>query len=479
MMQAVLYLMMVQAALGVFDIVYHHELTERIAWRKSAALELQLHGIRNLIYAAIFFSLGWLAWNGAFAWLFAVILIAEVGLTLWDFVEEDRSRDLPPSERVTHALLAVNYGALIALLAPEIWRWAAAPTGLAWADRGLLSWFMTAVTPGVLFWGLRDLNRARRVRAWPASDVSQAQAALPAAMSFLITGGTGFIGARLAQALAAAGHRVTIVTRNRRKASRLAGPLMLVDSIALLDSGMSFDAVINLAGEPVANARWTAAKKMRILNSRLDVTNALVRFIAQAERKPAVLVSASAIGFYGTGGETLFDEATLPRRNFTHQLCALWEESARQAEDHGVRVCLMRFGLVLGPGGGVLGGMMPAFELGLGGPIGAGRQWMSWVHIDDAIGLILHAVGDTRLRGPINVAAPLAVRNREFARQLGHALRRPSFMRLPAFVLRLLFGEMAEEMFLDGQRVLPKAALASGYRFRFPDLRSALTAIVR
>jgi uncharacterized protein len=477
-MQAVLYLMIVQALLGIFDIVYHHELTERITWRKSAALELKLHGVRNLLYAVIFLSLGWLAWNGALAWLFAAILIAEVGITLWDFVEEDRSRDLPPSERVTHALLAVNYGALIALLAPEIWHWAAEPTGLIWTDRGLLSWFMTLVTPGLVFWGLRDLNRARHVRAWTAPETPHL-AGLPSAMSFLITGGTGFIGSRLAQMLVAAGHRVTIVTRDRRKAARLAGPLAIVDSVDLLEPGQRFDALINLAGEPVANGRWTAAKKMRILNSRLETTDALVRFIARAEHKPSVLISASAVGFYGTGGETLFEEGSHPRANFTHQLCASWEDRARQAEESSVRVCLMRFGLVLGRGGGMLGGMMPAFELGMGGPIGSGKQWMSWVHIDDAIGLILHAVAGPGLQGPINITAPQPVRNHDFARQLGRALRRPSLMPLPAFALRLLFGEMAEEMFLDGQRVVPKAAEASGYRFQFPDLKSALTAIVR
>jgi uncharacterized protein len=139
----------------------------------------------------------------------------------------------------------------------------------------------------------------------------------------------------------------------------------------------------------------------------------------------------------------------------------------------------MRFGLVLGRGGGVLGGMMPAFELGMGGPIGSGRQWMPWVHMDDAIGLILHAVADPRLRGAINVTAPAAVRNRDFARLLGRTLRRPAVMPLPAFALRLLFGEMAEEMFLDGQRVVPKVAEASGYKFQFPDLKSALAAIIR
>ncbi len=478
-MQAIFYLMLLQMLLGLFDIVYHHEMTERLTWRKSAVLELRLHGVRNLFYAVIFFTLGWLSWNGALAWIFAAILIAEIGLTLWDFVEEDRSRDLPASERVTHALLAVNYGAIIALLAPEILRWSAAPSGFAWADRGLLTWLMTIATPGLIFWGLRDLNRARRLLQMPAADNAGVSAVFPAPMSFLITGGTGFIGARLAHCLTAAGHRVTIVTRDRRKAARLTGPLAVVDHIDLLDPGQRFDAIVNLAGEPVANARWTAAKKARILDSRLKTTDALVEFIAAAEQKPAVLISASAIGFYGRGGEAVFDESSAATPNFTHRLCARWEESAARAEGHGVRVCLLRFGLVLGPGGGVLGGMMPAFEFGGGGPIGSGRQWMSWVHIDDAIGLILHAISDANLRGPVNVTAPDAVRNRDFARQLGRALRRPAFIPLPAFVLRLLFGEMAEEMFLDGQRVLPKAAEASGYRFRYPDLPAALAAIVR
>lgn len=203
-MQAIFYLMLLQALLGLFDIVYHHEMTERLTWRKSAVLELRLHGVRNLLYAVIFVTLGWLSWNGALAWLFIAILVAEVGLTLWDFVEEDRSRDLPASERVTHALLAVNYGAMVALLAPEILSWSAMPAGLAWANRGLLTWLMTIATPGLTFWGLRDLNRARRLRAMPLMDSAGVSSLLPIPMSFLITGGTGFIGARLAQCLTAA-----------------------------------------------------------------------------------------------------------------------------------------------------------------------------------------------------------------------------------------------------------------------------------
>lgn len=372
----------------------------------------------------------------------------------------------------------MNYGAILALLVPEIVQWATAPTGIAWADRGLLTWLGTAAVPGLVFWGFRDLNRARRLQGLPETGGVRPNELAPSPMSFLITGATGFIGSRLAQCLAAAGHRVTIVARDRRKAARLSGSLMVVDRIDLLDAGRRFDAIVNLAGEPVANARWTAAKKARILNSRLETTDALVQFIESAEHKPAVLISASAIGYYGTGGDSTFDEASDAKANFTHRLCARWEQSAMKAEKHGVRVCLLRFGLVLGPGGGVLGGMMPAFEFGGGGPIGNGRQWMSWVHIDDTIGLILHAIANENLRGPINVTAPGAVRNRDFARELGRALQRPALMPLPAFALRLLFGQMAEEMFLDGQRVLPRAAETSGYRFRYPDLPAALAAIV-
>ncbi|MDJ0942988.1 MAG: TIGR01777 family oxidoreductase [Kiloniellales bacterium] len=478
-MELVLYLFLVQAPLGAFDIVYHHEITERLTWRRAAVAELRLHAARNLFYVVIFFSLAWIEWRGIYAWLFAAVLVAEIGITLWDFLVEDRTRDLPGSERVLHSVLAIAYGAILAVLLPVVWGWAALPSGVAWVDRGWLSWVMTLYSGGVLFWGLRDHLRARALaRRSPAARPNAARD-LPARRSVLITGGTGFIGRRLSADLIAAGHRVTVVTRDKRKLRDVEGPVAAVDRLDQLDPELCFDAVVNLAGEPVANGRWTPKKKREILRSRLETTRDVVAFIARAKTRPPVLISASALGYYGFGADAAFDEDTEPRPSFGNEVCEAWEAAALEAEKLGVRVCCLRIGLVLSAEGGALGQMLLPFELGLGGPIGRGRQWMSWIHMDDMLGLILRALADERFAGPINATAPQPLRNRDFARALGRVLRRPAVLPLPARALRFALGEMAEELLLGGQRILPKRAEELGYRFRHPELEGALKDILR
>ena len=478
-MELVLYLFLVQGPLGAFDIVYHHEITERLTWRRSAVAELRLHAARNLFYTVIFFSLAWIEWHGVYAWLFAAVLVAEIGITLWDFLVEDRTRDLPGTERVTHTVLAIAYGAILAVLLPVVWGWAALPSGVAWVDRGWLSWVMTLYGGGVLFWGIRDHLRARALaRRSPAARPNAARD-LPARRSVLVTGGTGLIGRRLCADLIAAGHRVTVVTRDKRKLRDVEGPVAAVDRLDQLDPELCFDAVVNLAGEPVANGRWTPEKKREIRRSRLETTRDAVAFIARAKTRPAVLVSASALGYYGFGADTPFDEDSEPRPSFGQELCGAWEAEALEAEKLGVQVCCLRIGLVLAAEGGALGSMLLPFELGLGGPIGRGRQWMSWIHMDDMVGLILRALADERFRGPVNATAPNPVRNRDFARTLGRVLRRPAVLPLPSRALRFALGEMAEELLLGGQCILPKRAQELGYRFRHPELEGALKDILR
>lgn len=478
-MELVLYLFLVQAPLGAFDIVYHHEVTERLTWRRDAVKELRLHAARNLFYVAIFFSLAWIEWRGLYAWLFAAVLLAEILITIWDFLVEDRTRDLPGSERVLHTVLAIAYGAILALLLPVVWGWAALPSGVAWVDRGWLSWVMTLYSAGVLFWGIRDHLRARSLARRSASARANPARELPARQSVLVTGGTGFIGRRLCADLIAAGHRVTILTRDKRKLRDFPGPIAALDRLDQLDPELCFDAVINLAGEPVANGRWTERKKREILRSRIETTRDLVAFIARAKKKPAVLVSASALGFYGYGVDAPFDEESLPGASFGQEICSAWEAEACKAEELGVRVCCLRIGLVLSAEGGMLGQMLLPFELGLGGPIGNGLQWTSWIHMDDMVGLILRAVGDETFRGPINATAPQPVRNRDFARSLGRVLRRPAVLRIPAGPLRLALGEMADALLLGGQCILPKRAQELGYRFQHPELEAALKDLLR
>lgn len=235
--------------------------------------------------------------------------------------------------------------------------------------------------------------------------------------------------------------------------------------------------MFNLAGEPVAEGRWTAEKKARIRDSRVLGTRRLVEGLKQLDRRPRVLVSASAVGWYADSGDRELTEAEPPADTFLGEVCAAWEQEARAAEPLGIRVVLVRIGLVLGPGGGAMGQMLPLFRLGLGGRLGSGRQWMPWIHLDDLVGLLLFAARCETLRGPMNAAAPHPVTNAEFTRTLGRVLHRPAFLPAPAFGLRLALGEFASVL-LASQRVLPRAALAAGYEFQYSELEPALRSVV-
>ena len=303
-------------------------------------------------------------------------------------------------------------------------------------------------------------------------------ALLPPRQSILVTGGTGFIGARLCEILIEEGHQVTVLTRDPRNGRRFRGRVTLIDNLTTLGRDTRFDAIVNLAGEPVVAGRWTAQRRRALIDSRLATTRAVVRFIARSRRKPAVLVSGSAIGFYGCDEESSFTEDSPGRPAFTHELCAAWEEAALAAASQGVRVCLLRTGIVLGAAGGALARMLLPFELGFGGRMGSGRQWMSWIHRDDLVGLIIHAIAVETVRGPLNGTAPEPVRNADFARALGRALHRPALLPLPGFALRWALGQLAEEVLLGGQRVLPRKAAETGYQFLYPTLDEALREIV-
>ena len=293
-------------------------------------------------------------------------------------------------------------------------------------------------------------------------------------MHILITGGSGFIGSALCPTLADQGHRITVVSRHpQRTAGQFTGDITTVDSLDALSDEAAVDAIINLAGAPIIAKRWTAARKQVLLNSRIDTTHKLIRYIEGAARKPACLISASAVGYYGDQGDQVVTEQTAPKPDFAHSLCERWEQAALEASELGVRVCLLRIGLVAGRGGGFLQRMLLPFKLGLGGPIGAGTQWMPWVHIDDVIGMINWLLRDEQHRGPFNVTAPNPVTNLAFSHGLGRVLHRPARLPLPAGVLKLAMGEMSE-LLLTGQKALPQRALDGGYTFAFDDLQAAL-----
>ena len=294
-------------------------------------------------------------------------------------------------------------------------------------------------------------------------------------MQALVTGATGFLG----RALVARLDRPRVLSRDpsRAKASLPAAeafPWVAEAGPPPAESVEGADAVFHLAGDPVAEGRWTAEKKRRIRDSRILGTRNLVLALGAAKARPKVLVAASAVGIYGARGDETLTEASAQGSDFLATVCAEWEAEARKAEAHGVRVVSLRIGLVLGAGGGALAAMLLPFRLGLGAPLGNGRQWMPWIHRDDVLGLALFAAGKDSLSGPVNAVSPGAVTNRDFTKALGRALGRPTFAPpVPRFVLRAGFGEFAGVL-LASQRVVPAAALAAGYRFLHGEITGAL-----
>ncbi len=297
-------------------------------------------------------------------------------------------------------------------------------------------------------------------------------------MKVLVSGATGLLGSSLVPAIAQDGHDVVRLTRNPRRAGdvRWRPGSGHPDGEALpAEAFEEVDAVVHLAGENIAGGRWNRARKERIRASRVDGTSLIARQIAaSAEGGPKILVCASAIGFYGDRGDETVDEESPVGRGFLADVCQAWEAAAQPARDAGIRVVHLRFGGLLSPDGGMLGKMLTPFKLGLGGVVGSGNQWMSWLSLDDAVGVIRHALATEALEGPVNAVTPHALRNRAFTKTLGHVLGRPTVAPMPAVMARLAFGEMADELLLASTRVAPTRLLASGYAFRWPKLETAL-----
>jgi len=339
------------------------------------------------------------------------------------------------------------------------------------------SWLCGIAALGVTLSGLRDFAASRRTTRIAPGDAAPLAAALGGRRSILLTGGTGFIGGRLVAALVGAGHDVTVLTRSRAGAAHLPAPIRLITSLDQLSDDAVIDAVINLAGEPIASGLWTARRRRAILRPRLRTTRDVVRLIGRLRNRPAVLISGSAVGWYGVRGDEVLDETAAGEPCFSRDVCVRWEREAKAAAALGVRVVCLRIGLVLGSEGGVLSRLLTPFEFGLGGPFGGGRHWMSWIHRDDLVRLIVHALASPALAGPVNATAPEPVTNSAFASALGAALGRPAKLRVPAAPLRWLLGDFAEELLLGGQRVVPRAAVAAKFRFMFPDIDAALADI--
>ena len=305
-------------------------------------------------------------------------------------------------------------------------------------------------------------------------------------MKIAITGATGFVGTRLVEQLHSQDHHILVLSRNSSKAKKIfpssVFPRLEIVEYTPTESGgwqqtiSGCDAVINLAGEPISE-RWTPEHKKAILESRQLGTRKLVEAIAKADVKPTVLVSGSAVGYYGTSETAAFDESNTSGNDFLAQVCQQWEAEAQKVTESGVRLVILRIGIVLG-NGGALGKMINPFKMFAGGPIGTGRQWFSWIHRDDLVNLIIQAITKPEMAGVYNATAPNPVRMKDFCQSLGEVMNRPSWLPVPDFVLEVLLGDGAIVV-LEGQQVLPKNTQASGFQYQYPNLKPALQDIVK
>lgn len=292
-------------------------------------------------------------------------------------------------------------------------------------------------------------------------------------MNILITGGSGLIGQELQSLFASGGHRVTILTRSKNPPEGFRSWDPRAEEFSP-DWFEGFETIVHLAGENIAGKRWTSTVKEQILSSRRDLTGKLSAALSKLPKPPHTLISASAIGWYGNRGDETLTESSAAGAGYLSDVCRVWEQAADPARDAGIRVVHPRIGVVLSPKGGALKKMLLPFKLGVGGVLGSGKQFMSWIGLDDLAGAIFHLIKDESIEGPVNCVAPHPVTNREFTKTLGKVLSRPTLFPVPGMMARLAFGEMAEELLLSGAKVLPEKLLATGYQFRSPDLEDCL-----
>jgi uncharacterized protein (TIGR01777 family) len=297
-------------------------------------------------------------------------------------------------------------------------------------------------------------------------------------VNILITGGTGFIGKSLCDRLIAENHEVYAITRNLDRAIMIMHHKVQCSENLYEFSDIKFHAIINLAGEPIADKRWTRKRKHRLYASRVEYTQQLIDFLKETEQTPKIFLSGSAVGYYGShDAKTILDEESYYADGFTHDLCADWEAKARQLASNKTRVCLLRTGIVLEKHGGALGKMLLPFKLGLGGPIGDGEQIMSWIHLQDWINAAMFVLKHDEISGPVNFVSPNPVNNKKFTASLATTLNRPAFFRVPCSALRLAMGEAAE-LLCEGQQVIPKKLIEAGFQYKFPDIDSAFADIL-
>ena len=466
-----------QALVGAFDNFWHHELEARLPQRPSARLELRLHAAREAIYGLLFAGLAWVHWQGWWVLLPASLLLVELFITIADFLEEDRSRRLPPLERALHTVLAVSYGLLLGLIGPLWWEASRLASVLSFTTHGVWSWIFSVASVCVLIWSARNALAVRHLHQLASASDPSTQAAQGAGgPTVLVTGGTGFIGSALVARLLAEGRRVIVLTRDPMQArASLGSRVWAVDRLNDIPSETRIDAVVNLAGAAILSMPWTAARRQVLLQSRHRTADEVCRLMERLHQRPDVLVCASAVGYYGVPADMgRVDEASPaePGR-FQSDLCAMVEHDALAAQGLGVRVVRLRPGIVLGHGGGAYPALAVAARLGLAAVLGTGRQPVPWVHLDDAVGLVCHALTEPTLEGPLNAVAPDLPCQARFARTMAASFGRGAWLGIPAWVPRMAMGEMSE-LLLCGQHAVPTRALASGYVFRHATLTDAL-----
>ncbi|MFZ2986932.1 TIGR01777 family oxidoreductase [Ideonella sp.] len=473
-MTAVFVVLTLQALMGAFDNLWHHELSARLPQRVSARHELRLHAMREALYGFLFLTFAWVRWDGAWVALPSLLLMIEIGITAADFLEEDRSRRLPGFERVLHTLLAVSYGLLVGLLVPLFRDQALLPTGLTRVDHGAWSWFFTLAGAGVLAWSLRNALAVRHLRA--VEQGNRSPIAMPTGPAVLVTGGTGFIGQALVRQLIRTGRRVIVLSRDAMQARATFGPnVWVVERLSDVPHETRVEAIVNLAGATVLGMPWTRRRRQQLVDSRVQTTRQVLNLIHRLGERPKVMVTASAVGFYGTPGfeQVLTEDSPARPGQFQSDLCGAIEAESGRARALGLRVVNLRLGIVLGHGGGAYPLQALAARWGLGAILGTGRQPAPWIHLDDALGLIRLALTHGPLSGPVNAVAPQALTQAEFAQALADSFGRRARLAMPAWPLRLLLGEMSE-LLLSGQRVEPTRALGHGYVFRHAGIRTAL-----
>lgn len=483
-MNTVFLLLSFQSVLGAFDNLWHHEWEARLPQRLSARRELALHAAREALYGLVFLGLAWFEWRGALAGVLALVLAAEVLITLADFLEEDRTRRLPPFERLLHTVLTISYGGFVALMVPVLLAWVRLDTALHWAPHGWVSWLFTAYGVGVLAWSVRNLRAVLRLQRQAAQPEAPARPASErSGPAVLVAGGTGFLGELLVRQLLAEGRRVIVLSRDGRQAQGMFGPgAWVVEQLDQIPSETRIGAVVHLAGARVLGRPWTAARRRALVESRTQVAMGLVQLMRRLHQVPEVLVSASAVGYYGAAnnpaGAALTEDAPPRPGEFQSDLCAAIEHEARRAEALGVRVVRLRLGVVLGRGDGAYPMLALSARFGLGAVLGSGRQPAPWIHSADAVGLLRHAMEQRSLNGAVNAVAPETPSQEGFSRALAQSFGRRVWLRMPGAPLRALLGEMST-LLLDGQNVAPRAALQAGYRFQYPRLAEALRELAR